>query len=60
MSGQNINCGYTLGCSNEYTQSMLWIKNKKTSYTPAAPVLLYKTGVCVVFTAQTCVPDVVM
>ena len=31
---QNIDCGYTLeppcrGGSNEYTQSMFWIKNKK-------------------------------
>ena len=39
---QNIDCGYTLepprrGGSNEYPQSMFWIKNKKNRYTPANP-----------------------
>ena len=34
---QNINCGYTLGGSNEYPQSMFWSKNKKNRYTPANP-----------------------
>ena len=39
---QNIDCGYMLepprqGCSNEYTQSMFWSKNKKNRYTPAYP-----------------------
>ena len=42
---QIIDCGYTLeppqrGCSgrsNEYPQSMFWIKNKKIRYTPAYP-----------------------
>ena len=41
---QNIDCGYTLepprprrGGSNEYPQSMIWIKNKKNRYTPAYP-----------------------
>ena len=39
---QNIVCGYTLelprgGGSNEYQQSMFWIKNKKNRYTPANP-----------------------
>ena len=40
----NIDCGYTLeppcrGGSNEYPQSMFWIKNKKNtcSFTPAKP-----------------------
>ena len=36
---KNIDCGYTLepprrGGSNEYPQSMFWIKNKKNRYTP--------------------------
>ena len=40
---QNIDCGYTLeppqrGGSNEYPQSMFWIKNKKNRYTPANPI----------------------
>ena len=39
---QNIDCGYTLelpqrGGSNEYPQSMFWIKNKKNRYTSAYP-----------------------
>ena len=39
---QNIDCGYTLelprrGGSNEYAQSMFWIKNKKNMYTTANP-----------------------
>ena len=43
-------CGYTLepphlGGSNEYPQSMFWTKNKKKSYTPAYPVLPYKSRV---------------
>ena len=46
---QNIDCGFTLelprGGSKEYPQSMFWIKNKKIRYTPANPVLLYKSGV---------------
>ena len=47
---QNIDCGYTLepprrGGSKEYPQSMFWSKNKKNRYTPAYPVLLYKSGV---------------
>ena len=33
------------GGSNEYPQSMFWSKNKKKRYTPATPVLLYKSGV---------------
>ena len=39
---QNIDCGCMLeqprrGGSNEYPQSMFWIKNKKIKYTPAYP-----------------------
>ena len=39
---QNVDCGYTLepprqGGSNEYPQSMFWIKIKKNRYTPANP-----------------------
>ena len=47
---QNIDCGYTLelprrGGSNEYPQSMFWIKKKKNRYTPAYPSFcLYKSG----------------
>ena len=37
-----IDCGYTLephshGGSNEYPQSMFWIKTKKNVYTPEYP-----------------------
>ena len=45
---QNIDGGYTLEPpwrvdSNEYPQSMFWIKNKKENrYTHAYPVLLYE------------------
>ena len=48
---QNIDCGYTLepprrGGSNEYPQSMFWIKNKKIRYTPPYPSFaIYKCGV---------------
>ena len=36
---QNSDCGYTIelplrGSSNEYPQSMFWIKNEKNWYTP--------------------------
>ena len=39
---QNMDCGYTLepprrGASNEYPQSMFWIKNKRNGNTPAYP-----------------------
>ena len=39
---QNIDCGYMLelpcrGSSNNYPQSMFWIKNKENRYTPAYP-----------------------
>ena len=34
------------GGSNEYpAQSLFWSKNKKNRYTPATPVLLYKSEV---------------
>ena len=47
---QNIDCGYTLepprrGGSNEYPQSMFWIKNKEIWYTPAYPSFTLKSGV---------------
>ena len=47
---ENIDCGYMLepprrDGSNEYPQSIFWSKNKKNRYTPAYPVLLYKSGV---------------
>ena len=44
---QNIDCGYTLepprrGGSNEYPQSMFWIKNKKKIVIPLhTPVFLF-------------------
>ena len=43
----NIDCGYTIklsrrGGSNEYPQSMFWIKNKKNRYTPANPCFTIK------------------
>ena len=39
ISAQNLDCGYSLepprrGGSNEYSQSMFLIKNKKTMYIP--------------------------
>ena len=39
---QNIHCGYALqpprrGGSNEYPQSMFWVKNKENRYTPVNP-----------------------
>ena len=42
MFAQNIDCGYTLelsqqGGSNEYPQSMFWIKNKKNRHTFVYP-----------------------
>ena len=42
---QKIDCGYTLepprrGDSNEYPQSMFWIRNKKNRNTPAYPSLV--------------------
>ena len=46
------------GGSNEYPQSMFWSKNKKNSYTPAYPVLLYKSGVQGVDITRTCFRDV--
>ena len=32
---QIIDCGCTLGGSNEFQQSMFWSKDKKNRYTPA-------------------------
>ena len=42
ISAQNIDCGYPLepprrGGSNEYTQSMFLIRNKKNNVTPVNP-----------------------
>ena len=43
ISAQNIDCGYSLeppplrGGSNEYSQSMFLIRNKKNKYTPVNP-----------------------
>ena len=55
---QNIHCGYTLEppLSNEYPQSMLWIKNKKIRYTPANPSI--KVGFKAVHISHTSFPDV--
>ena len=47
---QKIDCGYTLesprrGGSNEYLQSMFWIKIKENKDTPVNPVFtIYKWG----------------
>ena len=60
---QNIHCGYTLepphlGGSNEYPQSMFWIKNKKIRYTPLKPQFFYiKVGFKWVYIVRTCFPD---
>ena len=51
MFVQSIECGYTLelprrGGSNEYPQSIFWIKNKKNRYTPEYPLVsLYTNGI---------------
>ena len=47
---QNIDCGYMLepprrGCSNKYTQSVFWSKNKKNNIPLHTPGLLYESGV---------------
>ena len=47
---QNIHFGYMLeplrlGGSNEYAQSMFWIKNKKNRLTPANPSFSIYGGV---------------
>ena len=56
---QNIDCGYTLGGSNEYPQSMFWSKNKKNRYTPANPsfAIYIKVGFEGVHISRTCFPD---
>ena len=46
LVAQNIDFGYALepprrGSSNEYPQSMFWIKNNKNSYTPFIPQFYY-------------------
>ena len=50
MFAQNIDCGYTLepprrDGSNEYPQSIFWIKNKTKLYTPVYPSFSIKSGV---------------
>ena len=58
---QNIDCEYTLEPprgSNEYPQSMFWIKNKKIRYTPASPSFtISKWGIKGYFYSRTCFPD---
>ena len=49
------------GGSNEYSQSLFWIKNKgnTTSYTPANPIFnIQEWGFKGVFITRTCYPDV--
>ena len=41
----NIDCGYMLGSSNEYPQSIFWSNNKKNRYTPAYPSFVGYKGV---------------
>ena len=46
ISAQNIDCGHSLelpwwGSSNEYPQSMLFIKNKKNNIYPSKPQFFY-------------------
>ena len=62
---QNIACVYTLeppcrGGSNEYPQSMLWIKNRKIVIPLHTPVFLNKSWVRGVYEymSRTCYPDV--
>ena len=59
---QNIHCGYKLesphrGGSNEYSQCMFWIKNKKIRYTPANPSFYIKVGFEGDYISWTCFPD---
>ena len=47
---QNIDRGYTLdppqrGGSNEYKQSMFWVKNQENMYTPVNPIFTIKSRV---------------
>ena len=49
MFAQNIDCGYMIasprrGGSNEFTQSMFWIKNKKNRFTPAFCYIVLSGG----------------
>ena len=63
---QSNNCGCTLeppcqGGSNEYPQSMFWMKNKKNWYTHVNvvnPSLTLKSGIYGVYVSRTCFPDV--
>ena len=50
ISGQNIDCGYSLEPSrrvgsHECSQFMFWTEIRKNMYVPVNPVLLYKNGV---------------
>ena len=50
IRAQNIDCGYTFepsrqGGSNEYPQSMFWIKITTIGIPLHTPVLPYKSGV---------------
>ena len=51
---ENIDCGYG---SNEYPQSMFWIKIRKIAY-PCMPQFYYiKAGFKEVYFSRTCFPD---
>ena len=41
ISTQNIDCGYSLGGSNEYPQSMFVSRNKKNNVNPCKPLFYY-------------------
>ena len=62
---QNIDCGYTLeppqrGGSNEYPQSMFWIKNQKKQVYPCKHHFYYiKVDNDGVYISRTCFPDAV-
>ena len=63
MFAQNIDCGYTLepprqGGSNEYPQSMSWIKNKKKNvYRCIARFNYIKVGYEGIYVTRTCYSD---
>ena len=64
MFSQNIHCGYMLeqphrGSSNEYTQCMFWIKNKKIRFTPVnhSFPIKKKVGFKGVYISLTCFSD---
>ena len=58
ISAQNIDCGYSLGVSNEYPQSMFSSKTKKNNVYPCKPQFYYiKVGFKGVNIIQTCFRD---